>query len=209
MSRLNTALERALPIVAAAYGDQFGVGVTLSGDDARTDGKNIVLPLLKNMSELKDVLFGYLAHEASHVRDTDFDVVRQCKSAIEKSFLNLIEDIRIEKSIQEIFPGTQFTLTAMEGYIFNQGWTPVPTSDENEATQLQRYLYHRLYGEYLNRECYKALIPISRKVVEETFPIGFFIRLDGLLSKYMGSMASSSDALQIARGILKALKDAE
>jgi cobalamin biosynthesis protein CobT len=209
MSRLNTALERALPIVAAAYGDQFGVGVTLSGDDARTDGKNIVLPLLKNMSELKDVLFGYLAHEASHVRDTDFDVVRQCKSAIEKSFLNLIEDIRIEKSIQEVFPGTQFTLTAMEDYIFNQGWTPVPTSDENEATQLQRYLYHRLYGEYLNRECYKALIPISRKVVEETFPIGFFIRLDGLLSKYMGSMASSSDALQIARGILKALKDAE
>lgn len=209
MSRLNTALERALPIVAAAYGDQFGVGVTLSGDDARTDGKTIFLPLLKNMSELKDVLFGYLAHEASHVRDSDFDVVRQCKSAIEKSFLNLIEDIRIEKSIQEVFPGTQFTLTAMEDYIFNQGWSPVPTSDENEATQLQRYLYHRLYGEYLNRECYKALIPISRKVVEETFPMGFFIRLDGLLSKYMGSMASSSDALQIARGILKALKDAE
>lgn len=209
MTKLQTALERALPIVAAAYGEQFGVRVVLSGSDACTDGQTIMLPMLDNITELRDVLFGYLAHEASHVRDSDFSVVRSCQSPIEKGFLNLIEDIRIEGLIQEVFPGTQFTLTAMEEYIFHKGWTPVPHNEENEATQLSRYLYHRLYGEYLNRECYQPLIVESRKVVEETFPEGFFIRLDGLLGKYMGSMTSTRDALKIARGILKALKDAE
>ena len=65
MNRLQKALERALPIVAAAYGEQFGVNVVLSGTEARTDGKTIVLPMLNAMSELREVLFGYLAHEAA------------------------------------------------------------------------------------------------------------------------------------------------
>lgn len=209
MTMLQTALERALPIVAAAFGEQFGVKVVLSGADASTDGKTITLPMLDNMSELKDVLFGYLAHEASHVRDTDFDVLQLCKTKLEKSFLNLIEDIRIEKSIQEVFPGTKFTLTEMENYIFHKGWAPVPKSENNEATQLQLYLYHRLYGEYLNRKCYLPLIPESRAIVESTFPDSFLIRLDGLLAKYMGSLKTTMDAWKISKAILKALEDAE
>ena len=209
MRNQKTALERALPIVAAAYGEQFGVRVVLSGDDACTDGKTIVLPMLKSMTELKDVLFGYLAHEAAHVRDSDFSTMGRCQSPIEQSMCNLIEDIRIEGLIQEAFPGTQFTLTAMEEYIHSKGWTSVPTESENEATQLQRYLYHCLYGEYLSREVYQPLIPVSRQVVEKTFPAGFFVRLDGLLGKYMNNLKCSNDCLKVARAILKALKDAE
>lgn len=209
MNNAKTALERALPIVAAAYGEQFGVRVVLSGKDAHTDGKTIVLPLLNAMSELRDVLFGYLAHEASHVRASDFRTFASCKSPLEKSFTNLIEDIRIEALIESVFPGTRFTLNAMEEYIHSQGWTPVPTVEENEATQLLRYLYHRLYGEQLKRECYLPLISQSQKVVEQTFPEGFFVRLDGLLGKHMGNLTCSDDCLTLARAILKALKEAE
>ena len=104
MNKLQSALERALPIVAAAYGEQFGVNVVLSGTDAHTNGETIVLPLLSNMSELKDVLFGYLAHESGHVRDSDFDVIQECKTPVEKSMLNLIEDIRIESVWSLYFP---------------------------------------------------------------------------------------------------------
>ena len=106
MNKLQTALERALPIVAAAYGEQFGVNVVLSGTDAYTDGETIYLPLLNAMSELREVLFGYLAHEAAHVRSSDFNTLKKCKSPMEKSCTNLIEDIRIERLIQEVFPGT-------------------------------------------------------------------------------------------------------
>lgn len=209
MNQRQSALERALPIVAAAYGEQFGVRVVLSGSDAMTDGKTIVLPMLDNMSEMKDVLFGYLSHEAAHIRESSFDTLKKCRSEIEKSMTNLIEDIRIERAIQHAFPGTQFTLEAMENYIHERGWTPVPTAAESEASQLFRYLYHRLYGEFLDRQVYQPLIPESLKVLEQTFPRGFFVRLDGLLAKYMLSMTTSDDALKVARAILKALKDAE
>ena len=209
MNQRQSALERALPIVAAAYGEQFGVRVVLSGSDAMTDGKTIVLPMLDNMSEMKDVLFGYLSHEAAHIRESSFDTFKKCRSEIEKSMTNLIEDIRIERAIQLAFPGTQFTLEAMENYIHERGWTPVPTAAESEASQLFRYLYHRLYGEFLDRQVYQPLIPESLKVLEQTFPRGFFVRLDGLLAKYMLSMTTSDDALKVARAILKALKDAE
>ncbi|HAU16725.1 MAG TPA: VWA domain-containing protein, partial [Marinobacter adhaerens] len=181
MNQRQSALERALPIVAAAYGEQFGVRVVLSGSDAMTDGKTIVLPMLDNMSEMKDVLFGYLSHEAAHIRESSFDTLKKCRSEIEKSMTNLIEDIRIERAIQHAFPGTQFTLEAMENYIHERGWTPVPPPAESEASQLFRYLYHRLYGEFLDRQVYQPLIPESLKGLGQTVPRGFFVRLGGLL----------------------------
>lgn len=209
MTALNTALERALPIVAAAYGESFGVKIVLSGSDAYTDGETIVLPLLSNMSELQEVLFGYLAHEASHVRDSDFDVVKMCRNGFEHSVLNIIEDIRIEKLIQDAFPGTQFTLDAMWTYIVEQGMSPPAKPDESEAVQLHQYLLHRLRAEALNRTASDSLAAESSAVVQQTFPEGFFIRLDGLFGKYLNNLSSTADCLALTQAILKALQDAE
>lgn len=209
MSQQNMSLERALPIVAAAYAEQFGVNVVLSGTNACTDGKTIVLPMLKATSDLKDVLFGYLAHEASHVRESDFDVIDECQSELEKSFLNIIEDIRIEQLIQEVFPGTQFTLNAMWTYIVEESLCPPAKPEDSEASQLCQYLLHRLNTEYLKREASLEAAESSAKVVDQTFPVGFFVRLDGILSKYMGSLTCTRDCLILARAILKALDEAE
>lgn len=209
MSNMNTALKRALPIVAAAYGEQFGVNVVLSGSDAYTDGKTIVIPLLDAMSEMKDVLFGYLAHEAAHVRDSNFETFSQCNSEIEKVFTNLLEDIRIEKLIQDEFPGTQFTLDAMWTYVVERGLSPPSQPDQNEASQLCQYLLHRLRSEELKRSASTPLAITSKTVVEGTFPLGFFIRLDGLLGKYIPLLSSSDDCLVLSRAILKALSEAE
>ena len=209
MKQLYTALERSLPIVASAYAEQFGVNIVLSGNDARTDGQTIYLPLLKADSDLKDVLFGYLAHEAEHVRDSDFGTIAKCKNQMEKSVTNILEDIRIEQSIQAIFPGTRFTLTATWNYIVEQGMSPPAMPGDNEATQLHQYLLHRLRWEELNREASKPLAESSDSVVRQTFPEGFFVRLDGLFGKYLHTLSKSDDCLKLARAILKALKDAE
>lgn len=209
MNKLQTALERALPIVAAAYGEQFGVNVVLSGSDAYTDGKTIVLPLLKAISDLRDVLFGYLAHEAAHVRFSDFDTLKKCRTPIEKSFTNIVEDIRIELLIQEVFPGTRFTLDTSWKYIVEQGMSPPANPEDNEATQLCQYLLHRLMTEVLHRDASIPLAESSQSVVEQTFPVGFFVRLDGLLGKHLNNLTCSDDSLKLARAILKALQDAE
>jgi Mg-chelatase subunit ChlD len=209
MNTLQTSLEKSLPIVAAAYGEQFGVNIVLSGKDAYTDGKTIVLPLLKSNSGLRDVLFGYLAHESAHVRGSDFDTLKKCKNQTEKSFTNIIEDIRIEQLIQDVFPGTRLTLDAMWTYIVEQGMSPPATPEDNEGTQLHQYLLHRLRSEVLHRESSTLLAESSQQVMEQTFPIGFFVRLDGLFAKYLDKLTCSDDCLKLARAIIKALKDAE
>jgi len=209
MSNLQTALERALPIVAAAYGDQFGVNVVLSGTDAYTDGDTIVLPLLKKVGGLHDVLFGYLAHEASHCRYSDFDTIKLCQSPLEQTILNILEDVRVERLIQDVFPGTQFTLNATWTYVVEQGMSPPALPEQNEGSQLSQYLLHRLHAEVLKREVSNSLVVSSLQVVELTFPLGFFIRLDGLLGKYLDSLTCSKDCLMLARAILKAVDDAE
>ena len=209
MNTLQTSLEKSLPIVAAAYGEQFGVKIVLSGKDAYTDGNTIVLPLLKSKSDLRDVLFGYLAHESAHVRDSDFDTLKKCKNQSEKSYTNIIEDIRIEQLIQDVFPGTRFTLDAMWTYVVDQGMSPPAPSEDNEGTQLHQYLLHRLRSEVLHRESSTLLAESSQQVMEQTFPLGFFVRLDGLFAKYLDKLTCSDDCLKLARAIIKALKDAE
>ncbi|MBK5964145.1 hypothetical protein CCR95_08620, partial [Thiocystis minor] len=65
-------LHRAMPIVAAALGRKFGVNVIVGGMNASrtasTDGQTIWLPDLPPDSALREVAWGFLAHEASHVR---------------------------------------------------------------------------------------------------------------------------------------------
>jgi len=204
---MTTALERALPIVASAYGQQFGVRVLLSGSDAFTDGDTITLPLLDNMSELHDVLFGYLAHESGHIRDTDFSV--SAGSELRHSFLNIIEDIRIERLMVEEFPGTQSTLESVNDYVIQQGWSGPAKSDTHEAQQLAAYLLHALRSNVLNQQSSEPLAVKSREVIEQTFPVGFFVRLDGLLAMEVDSLRTTKDCLRLVDAILRALKDAE
>lgn len=209
MSNLQSALERALPIVAAAYGEQFGVKVVLSGNDACTNGETIILPMISSSSELKDVLFGYLAHEAAHVRYTNFKTWNSCKNPLESGFLNIFEDIRIERLLQEVFPGTQFTMDATWTHIIEEGMCPPSDPEDNEAVQLHQYLLHKLHTDTLGRKASIALAESSRKVIEQTFPVGFMIRLDGLLGKYMDNLSNTQDCLNLVRAILKALREAE
>ena len=80
----------ALPIVAAHYGATFGVKVKVGGSTAATDGDTIVVP---NVPETypKAVLWGYLTHEAAHVRLTDFSVWRTAAASgeLRKHLLNI------------------------------------------------------------------------------------------------------------------------
>ena len=74
---MQNSLRNALPIVAAALGRKFGVEVGVGGHDACTDGKRIQIPDVPDDPASRDLAWGYLAHEAAHVRYTDFTVYEQ------------------------------------------------------------------------------------------------------------------------------------
>ncbi len=105
-------LFKALPIVAASLGRKFGVRVLFQGSTAMTDGRIIILPVLTEDSKHIDALWGYLAHEAAHVRFTDFDYLEQQgkRNALAKNIHNILEDGVIEREIMNVFPGTVSSL---------------------------------------------------------------------------------------------------
>jgi hypothetical protein len=105
-------LFKALPIVAASLGRKFGVKVMFQGSTAMTDGKSIILPTLTEDSQHVEALWGYLAHEAAHIRFTDFDLLREQgkRNALEKNIHNIFEDGVIEREIMKVFPGTASSL---------------------------------------------------------------------------------------------------
>ncbi len=71
--------ESQLERLARTLTDQFGVKVICQGDNAFTDGKQIVLPSLPEpmSADLERMVVGFLDHEMSHVAFSDFKVVAE------------------------------------------------------------------------------------------------------------------------------------
>ena len=108
-------MRNALPIVAAALGRKFGVEVGMGGHEACTDGQRIQIPDVPDDPASRDLAWGYLAHEAGHVRYTDFAVYEQAarEGPLQEILQNRIEDVRIERELARPYPGTRATIAAV------------------------------------------------------------------------------------------------
>jgi len=115
------AVMRSLPLVASVLGRKYGVKVEIGGADAYTDGTVIRLPSLP--SDVPDTLLalarGFLDHEASHVRDTDFKALQDANlTSLEKHVWNTLEDYRVEHKLASIFPGCRQNFDWLIAHIF-------------------------------------------------------------------------------------------
>ncbi len=101
----------SIKIFASALGRKVGVGVKfVQATTASTDGESIFLPVGVSDPEL---VFGFVAHEAAHLRFTHFGAWGEARGAFIKAALNVFEDIRIEKEIILEYPGTSEMLEAL------------------------------------------------------------------------------------------------
>lgn len=134
----------ALPIIVTNYARAFGVRVRMQGSEAYTNGREIVIPRLDINDKLKARLaYGYLAHEASHVRYTDFRVVQSVKeNFLRKSLLNILEDARVEQLIGSSFIGVWENLELLRSYPDN-GWNEFER-DALQKPALQLFLAYIL-----------------------------------------------------------------
>lgn len=135
--------ESQLERLARTLTEQFGVRVVCQGDNAWTDGTQIVLPSVPepltrragdargpedprrtsgpasqgepSIEDLERLLIGYLDHEMGHVAFSDFGVAEQFarKHPGFEGLLNVIEDALIERRVMERWPGVRRKLDMM------------------------------------------------------------------------------------------------
>lgn len=133
---LNISIEdfkAGMQRFAQMFTKNYGVKLVFRGSSAYTDGKMIVVPELsllsrpnmteKEIDEAIDFLMctrGFVYHEGAHIiYSGDIkNIVRRAMrvGAKFKHLLNVLEDLRIERSISEVLPG------AKEALIFMNEW---------------------------------------------------------------------------------------
>ena len=204
---MNHPLKNALPIVAAAYGEKFGVKVLIQGQDAFTDGERIVIPTANpDDPHYQQIAWGYLAHEAAHIRHTNFDMVQKALSKpIRKALLNIIEDVRIENELAKDYPGTRRSISQVIEYMVDTQQMCVPEQLE-PASNLQAWLLFRLRCHFLSQ---KALTPLYQAVderVRQLFPAAAMSRLSAMLTA-VPSLASTGEVLKLVDAIVAMLEE--
>lgn len=204
---MNHPLKNALPIVAAAYGEKFGVKVLIQGQDAFTDGERIVIPTANpDDPNYQQIAWGYLAHEAAHIRHTNFDMVKKASSKpIRKALLNIIEDVRIENELAKDYPGTRRSISQVIEYMVDTQQMCVPEQLE-PASNLQTWLLFRLRCHFLGQ---KALTPLYQAVderVRQLFPAPAMSRLSAMLTA-VSSLASTGEVLKLVDAIVAMLEE--
>ena len=204
---MNHPLKNALPIVAAAYGEKFGVKVLIQGQDAFTDGERIVIPTANpDAPHYQQIAWGYLAHEAAHIRHTNFDMVQKASSKpIRKALLNIIEDVRIENELAKDYPGTRRSISQVIEYMVDTQQMCVPEQLE-PASNLQAWLLFRLRCHFLGQ---KALTPLYQAVderVRQLFPAAAMSRLSAMLT-VVPSLASTGEVLKLVDAIVAMLEE--
>jgi len=112
--------------------------------------RKVVLPMWKEMdSDLYDMLIG---HEVSHALNTPYsgwhDNVIEYGPGI-KSFLNVVEDARIERLIKEKFPGLVKNFYAGYRKLFNDDFFGVKGRDLSELPLIDRINLHFKIGSML------------------------------------------------------------
>lgn len=204
---MNHPLKNALPIVAAAYGEKFGVKVLIQGQDAFTDGERIVIPTANpDDPHYQQIAWGYLAHEAAHIRHTNFNMVQKASSKpIRKALLNIIEDVRIENELAKDYPGTRRSISQVIEYMVDTQQMCVPEQLE-PASNLQAWLLFRLRCHFLGQ---KALTPLYQTVderVRQLFPAPAMSRLSAMLTA-VPSLASTGEVLKLVDAIVAMLEE--
>lgn len=206
---MKQSLQQAYPIVAAALGRRLGVRVEIHGDRARTDGDVIQLPAIADESaDYRDVAWGYLAHEAAHLRWTDFDVFRSAGThPLRLSLLNVMEDIRIETNLRQLYPGTRRSLETTVGRVLEEGGFALPPKSAHPGALLQAHCLLALRSHALGQKVLSPLADQARSQLKAVIGSRLMGQVDALLQE-VERLSTTHEALYLVDRLLTLLKEA-
>ena len=201
MSKQLRTIHNALPIVASAYGRKFGVKVALGTDTAYTDGETIVIPNVPEDHEHFDALWGYLAHEAAHVRFTCWEEVIETEG-LAHHLQNIFEDGRIEVEMAKPYPGSRDTINTTMRYMVEEGHFRQPDDESSPVEIMTAYCLYFVRAKLLGQSVLSGHFEASESYLASTFPMGAQVRLKALLRKASnldGTLAAGNLANEILR----------
>ena len=102
----DAAYRDALPFIARTYSRKFGVTIEVKGTHAYSTSNSIVIPELDLQDQtLARLTYGFLAHEAGHLRFSDFEQCEALGNEVLLRLVNSLEDGRIEYLMARNFVG--------------------------------------------------------------------------------------------------------
>lgn len=160
---VETSVERTARMLSKAY----NIRVVWKGTDAFTDGRTIHLPIIPDNApdEFVEAVQGYLDHEVAHVLFSDFNLM-SVDSLTELQFecVNIVEDVRVEAAICQVFPGSAYNLRKTHSWIMNslaKSWEQIPQFRK----AILAYFVHEKYSK--TDEFYQTVVdPTTKDIVE-------------------------------------------
>jgi len=191
------AVMRSLPLVASVLGQKYGVRVEIGGTSAYTDGKAIHLPSLPldAPETLINLARGFIDHESAHLRETDFEALKQAGLTPLETFIwNSIEDHRVEHRLAAIFPGCRQNFNWLIEHIF--GGEKSAGAVNNPALLVLNWLL-------LTVRAWDAPVLAAQRddlagQMDHCFP-GLRLRMESILSAVRAGCGSTQDAIEYAR----------
>lgn len=209
MSTRRRTLDAALPVVVPLIAKRFGVPVHMEGHSARSDGRSITIPAIDPENEsLARAIVGFLAHEAGHIRCTEFTVVAEIDpaDATRRRLLNAIEDVRVEADAIAEYRGAAPYLAAVTRWLRDAGMYDIPEVDAPNELLVQ-YVDRKLRVTVLHETGLLDQLEVAESRMREAFPEAILIRLNALLSMVPEYTTSTRLALALVDEILAKLKE--
>ena len=199
---MNNNLFQSLPIVAHAIGQHCGVCVKVGGEIAYTDGQTVHLPYPKAFD--RDVLLGFLVHEASHVRFSDFRTLKRIKTPIVKHLQNIYEDARIERLICGVYRGANGFLKRTVKHVFGDAYQV--SENATSLTILMDFIAFDVWDRFrLSGGILTPHARTTRQLAQRLFPHEFLDELCAINDK-VALAKSSDDTLVLANEVHEKLK---
>jgi len=210
--RYDDAQMGAAQLVASALGRSLGVKVLVANvSTAMTDGETIWLPPLpvEASEQLSTLLWGFIHHEAGHLRHTDFslgDHIASENDELLNSLRNILEDIRMESEHMRLYPGAHRVLCDLLHVLKEIGFYKPSTSETSPSSLVCNFLnkYCRTY--ILRQPPLEDHALLARKHLEDQLGPGFVTRLVALAHQ-VTACTSSEDSLNLAYRIREFLED--
>lgn len=155
--------------------------------DTKTRKYTIVLPSISD-EKLEPVLTGFAWHEIAHIRHTKFDCVMDLPYTV-KALSNIFEDVRVERTIMQDYPGMKRELKAVEHFAFDDA---APIGDT--LRDILQYLLLRVRG----------LSPAAMPAIQEA--VAPFVAMLEPFVPRAAVTASTQDCVDLAQEVYELLK---